>query len=128
MLKTLLRTPDIFEPNDIGIINNNTADGLLVLDQQGNFLSANPALLRMIPEVELKEMTSKPFQKIMRWKHKVFAITAIPVPAVGSVIIFRDQTRCHETERARDALLATVSHEFRTPLTGVMNYLEMLLM
>jgi signal transduction histidine kinase len=110
------------------VILNNIADGVLVLDHQGNFLSANPALLRMIPEDELMEIASKPFQKIIRWKHKVFAVTTLPVSEMGSVLIFRDQTRCHETEQARDALLATASHEFRTPLAAVMNYLEMLLM
>ena len=41
-------------------------------------------------------------------------------------LIFRDETRRHETERARDSLLATASHELRTPLTAVMNYLEFL--
>lgn len=53
--------------------------------------------------------------------------TTVEMPEIGSVVIFRDQTRCRETEQARDALLATVSHEFRTPLTATMNYLEMLL-
>ncbi len=109
-------------------ILNNIADGVLVLDQQGNTVSANPALLKMIPEDELEELASQPIQKIMRWKHKVFAATATPLPEAGSVVIFRDQTRCHETEQARNSLLATVSHEFRTPLAAVMNYLEMLLM
>src|SRR6185369_7296628 len=32
------------------------ADGVLVLDLQGNFLSANPALLDMIPAEELQEI------------------------------------------------------------------------
>jgi signal transduction histidine kinase len=109
-------------------ILNNIADGVLVLDAQGSFISANPALLRIIPEDELREMSSKPLEKIIRWRNKVFAVTASPVPGVGSVAVFRDETRRHETERARDALIATVSHEFRTPLAAVMNYLEMLLM
>jgi signal transduction histidine kinase len=49
------------------------------------------------------------------------------VPGVGSVVIFREETRRHETERAKDAL-ATASHELRTPLGAVMNYLELLMM
>jgi signal transduction histidine kinase len=109
-------------------ILNSIADGVLVLNPQGNFISANPALLRMVPENELREIIFKPLEKTIQWKHKVFTVTASPVPGVGSVAIFRDETRRHETERARDSLLATVSHEFRTPLAAVMNYLEMLLM
>jgi signal transduction histidine kinase len=109
-------------------ILDNIADGVLIRDQAGYFLSANPALLKMIPEMELREMSTCAFEKTMRWKRKFFTITTIYIPEAGSVVIFRDQTRCRETEQARDALLATVSHEFRTPLTAVMNYLEMLLM
>lgn len=105
---------------------NNIADGVLVLDLKGEFLSANPALLQMIPEGHLHEITQKPLEKTIYWKRKVFSVKAAPVPDVGTVAIFRDETRRNEVERARDALLATISHELRTPLTAVMNYLEML--
>ena len=108
-------------------IFNNIADGVLIRDLNGNFVSANPALLKMIPESELREMNANSFTKTMRWKRKFFAVTTTHTDG-GDIVIFRDQTRCRETEQARDALLATVSHEFRTPLTAVMNYLEMLLM
>lgn len=109
-------------------IFNNIADGVLIRDNDGNFVSANPALLRMIPETELREMSANSFAKTMRWKRKFFAVTTTYTDGGHNIVIFRDQTRCRETEQARDALLATVSHEFRTPLTAVMNYLEMLLM
>ncbi len=107
---------------------NSIADGVLVLNLQGNFLSANPALLRMIPEKDLQEIIARPLGKTLQWKRKVFSITASPVPEVGTVAVFRDETRRHETERARDALIATASHELRTPLAAIMNYLELLLM
>jgi len=109
-------------------ILNNIVDGVLVLDLQGNFLSANAALLQMIPEQDLKQLVSKPLEKTARWKRKVFSVTPSPVPEVGTVAVFRDETRRREAERARDALLATASHELRTPLAAVMNYLELLLM
>lgn len=102
------------------------ADGVLVLDLNGNFHSANPALLRMIPENDLAEIITKPLTKTIRWKRKVFSVSVSEVPEIGIVAIFRDETRRYETERARDSLLATASHELRTPLTAVMNYLEFL--
>jgi signal transduction histidine kinase len=108
-------------------ILENMDEGLLVLDLQGNLLSANPALLRMIQEEDLQDILAKPLGKTIQWKRKVFSITASEVPEVGTVAIFRDETRRHETERARDALIATASHELRTPLAAVMNYLELLL-
>jgi signal transduction histidine kinase len=109
-------------------ILKNIADGVLVLDQQGRFVSANPALLKMIPEDELTEVIAGPLEKTIRWKRKVFSVSISEVPEIGTVAVFRDETRRFETERARDSLLATASHELRTPLTAVMNYLEMLQM
>jgi signal transduction histidine kinase len=115
------------QATNLEIILNNITDGVLVRNQQRKFVSANPALLKMIPEAELKQISASTFEKTLRWKRKFFMTTTVEMPEIGSVVIFRDQTRCRETEQARDALLATVSHEFRTPLTATMNYLEMLL-
>lgn len=109
-------------------ILNSIADGVVVIDLQGKLLSANPALLEMIPEPDLREIISVPLEKTIHWKRKIFSVTASPLPEVGTVAIFRDDTRRHEIEHARDALLATGSHELRTPLAAVMNYLELLLM
>ncbi len=109
-------------------IIENMGEGLLVLDLQGKLLSANPALLKMISEEDLREIISRPLGKTIQWKRKVFSVTASEVPEVGTVAVFRDETRRHETERARDALIATASHELRTPLAATMNYIELLLM
>jgi signal transduction histidine kinase len=106
---------------------NNIADGVLVLDQQGKLLSANPALLRMMPVDEIEKIIVAPLKKTIRWKRKVFSVTTAPVPGVGIVAVFRDETRRSEIERAKDSMLAIASHELRTPLAAVMNYLEMLL-
>ncbi len=113
---------------NIEAILNSITDGVLVLDMDGNFISANRALLRMIPEDKLREMNSKPLEETMQWKRSVFSVSASTIPGVGSVVVFRDETRRHETERAKDALLATASHELQTPLGAVMNYLELLMM
>ena len=104
------------------------ADGVLVLNQQGKLISANPALLKMIDEEDLPKLLEQPLGKTVHWKRKIFSVTVSDVPGIGKVAIFRDETRRHETERARDALLAVASHELRTPLTAVINYLEMLQM
>jgi signal transduction histidine kinase len=109
-------------------ILNSITDGVLVLDLHDSFISANRALLKMIPEDILREMNSRPLEETIQWKHTVFSVNASAIPGVGSVVVFRDETRRHETERAKDALLATASHELRTPLGAVMNYLELLMM
>ena len=114
------------EAANLRAIYEYVADGVLVLDRDGGFASANPALLKMIPEAGLREIIVEPLGQIVRWKRRVFSVSASDVPEVGTVAVFREETRRHETERARDALLATASHELRTPLTATMNYLEML--
>jgi signal transduction histidine kinase len=106
---------------------NNIADGVLVLDLQGNFLSANPALRNMLSDEDIRKITVVPLKKTIKWKRKVFSVTTAPVPGVGMVAVFRDETRRSEVERAKDSMLAIASHELRTPLAAVMNYLEMLL-
>ena len=113
---------------NIEAILNIISEGVLVLDSQGNFVSANRALLKMIPEDKLKEINTKPLEETIQWKRTVFSVTASLIPDVGSVLVFRNETRRHETERAKEALLATASHELRTPLGAVMNYIELLLM
>ena len=115
------------EAANLQAIYNHVADGVLVLNPQGKFLSANPALLKMIPQEELEEISAQPLGDTLLWKRKVFSVHASPVPEMGTVAVFRDETRRHETERARDALIATASHELRTPLAAAMNYLELLL-
>ncbi|MGC1376666.1 MAG: histidine kinase dimerization/phospho-acceptor domain-containing protein, partial [Anaerolineales bacterium] len=112
----------------LAAVLENISDGVLTLDEQGNFISANPALLKMIPEDRLREMNENPLEETIQWQRAVFSVRAAPIGDASSVVIFHNETRRHETEQAKDALLATVSHELRTPLSAVMNYLELLLM
>ncbi len=46
---------------------------------------------------------------------------------LGTVSVFRDITREVEAERSKSLFISNVSHEFRTPLTPIKGYLDMLL-
>jgi signal transduction histidine kinase len=48
-------------------------------------------------------------------------------PILGRIFVLRDITRETEAERMRSALLATVSHELRSPLTAICGYTDTLL-
>jgi two-component system phosphate regulon sensor histidine kinase PhoR len=48
-------------------------------------------------------------------------------PVLGRIFVLRDVTRETEAERMRSALLATVSHELRSPLTAISGYADTLL-
>lgn len=46
---------------------------------------------------------------------------------IGRIVVLRDVTRETEAERMRSALIATVSHELRSPLTAISGYTDTLL-
>ncbi|SDZ17133.1 PAS domain S-box-containing protein [Micromonospora pattaloongensis] len=45
---------------------------------------------------------------------------------VRDVVVVRDLTREHRTDRLKSDFIATVSHELRTPLTPIIGYLDLL--
>ncbi|MEO0596758.1 MAG: GAF domain-containing protein, partial [Chloroflexota bacterium] len=47
---------------------------------------------------------------------------------LGTVSVFRDITRDVEADRAKSKFIENVSHEFRTPLTPMKGYIDLLLM
>jgi two-component system phosphate regulon sensor histidine kinase PhoR len=65
--------------------------------------------------------------------YRCFRVYSAPVrfhgtgPILGRIFVLRDVTRETEAERMRSALLATVSHELRSPLTAISGYTDTLL-
>ena len=68
-----------------------------------------------------------------REPYQAFHMYSAPVrfagngPILGRIFVLRDITRETEAERMRSALLATVSHELRSPLTAICGYTDTLL-
>ncbi|MBI3968954.1 MAG: GAF domain-containing protein [Chloroflexi bacterium] len=62
-------------------------------------------------------------------KLELFAATVATEAAEphGRLYVFRDVTREREVDRTKNAFIAQVSHEFRTPLTSIKGYVDLLL-
>ena len=63
---------------------------------------------------------------------RVFARWSAPLedgtpPVAGRIVVLRDVTAEHDSERLKDEVLALVSHELRTPLTSVVGYVDLVL-
>jgi PAS domain S-box-containing protein len=58
---------------------------------------------------------------------RTVVITSAPLADERQVQVLRDETEIEATRRLRDAVLANVSHEFRTPLSAQLASIELLL-
>lgn len=58
---------------------------------------------------------------------RTVVITSAPIAGELQVQVMRDESEIEATRRMRDAVLANISHEFRTPLSAQLASLELLL-
>ncbi len=135
---------------------NSLSEGILVLDPEGYFLLANPALKEMlsiknlgegmhfvefVKHKEVLELLQKHFKEkkevsgeleIIRKERSVYyTFKALPLFQKGkhsaSLIVFKDVTKIRQLENVRKEFVANVSHELKTPLTAIKGYVETLL-
>ncbi|MBA3943850.1 MAG: HAMP domain-containing protein [Herpetosiphonaceae bacterium] len=60
-------------------------------------------------------------------QHRTVVVTSAPIAGGLQVQVLRDETEIEAARRARDAILANISHEFRTPLSAQLASIELLL-
>jgi signal transduction histidine kinase/HAMP domain-containing protein len=60
-------------------------------------------------------------------RRRTVVITSSPIEEGGQAQVLRDETEVEAVRRIRDAVLANISHEFRTPLSAQLASIELLL-
>ncbi|HHI79915.1 MAG TPA: PAS domain-containing protein [Planctomycetes bacterium] len=128
-------------------------DGLVYLDQEGRLLLANREAIRLL-ELPAKRWMRGHFEELLRNEESksllrrclkdrrrqdlemehhnaVLEMSAVPLEEKGvnrgAILVLRDVTSLRELQTGRRAFVANVSHEFRTPLTAILGYLETVL-
>jgi PAS domain S-box-containing protein len=99
-------------------------------DEKGNPISASQRLLEQAAQSG-KSMSQTYYYVRKNGSRFPVAVTASPIvlggAMTGLVNTFRDITEEREIERAKDELVSLVSHQLRTPPTGIKWYAGMLL-
>jgi signal transduction histidine kinase len=95
-------------------------------DYQQTFAEAAPTWFADQEQMAAAEFerTAPSYQRLRCYTAPVRHREGTPI---GRIFVVRDVTRESEAERMRSALVATVSHELRSPLTAIAGYTETLL-
>lgn len=96
-------------------------------EEHGADMAQVTYLIQELLECETEKwpsMTSRRIQFDDRTLHLIFNFTRTPR---GVFIMWRDQTEAVRFEERKDAFLAELSHDFRTPLTAIHGFTELLM-
>jgi two-component system phosphate regulon sensor histidine kinase PhoR len=135
----------------LATILDNMADGVIMTDSEGNILLANNAAEKLF---NIKNATGKPLIEVVRdhemdevlklclktvktqtvqyesgTSKRYVRVIAIPIAhdEISSVLLlFQDLTELRNLQTTRRELVGNISHEFRTPLTGIKVMVETL--
>ncbi len=121
----------------------NPAAQKILLEMEHSFLheslqkvaddEAGKAQVEAKPESLIEYLRSFEFRETHRFEagEQVFSALSAPVVSsdstrLGSVVVLRNITREHESEKLKDDFITSMSHELRTPLTAIKGYNELL--
>ena len=136
------------QTTELETILNSITDGVILLDNQDNIISANSAAHQLLSDLSYDFLTTGPFRELTTQTAETVISSESPPPSMmkryqigertlmttasdveteegihlGTVIIMRDITREVEADNLKDAFITSISHELRTPLTVIKVY------
>ncbi len=118
-------------------VASNAAAETFLLKPGASILKAEPKALAELFESALKEerpgsWRDEPIQHFVRGEERFFRPKAVPIPGPdrrpsGVLLVIEDVTQWRQQEEMKRGVIATVSHQLRTPLTSVRMALHLLL-
>lgn len=145
------------ERGRMAVILSSMAEGVLAVDQNAKIILANPAIEKMFgviePEIigrtvregirnnEITDLVEEALRANQSIEREINIVTPIegafvahtsPIQNKGSggfgvVCVLYNVTELRKLEKHRSEFVANVSHELKTPLTAIRNYVETLL-
>lgn len=134
---------------EFNLITENMSEGFLVIDQDANLLTYNPAALKLLDitppydrsvllfcrtkefrNVISDALSGKRAENIMVREERSYSLIANPVfqeeAVLGAVIVILDITESEKRDTLRREFTANVSHELKTPLTSISGFAELM--
>ncbi len=118
-------------------VASNAAAETFLLKPGASIQRAEPKCLAELFEAVFKEERPRahgdaPIQRFVRGEERFFRPKAVPIPGPGRgpsgvLLIIEDVTQLRQQEEMKRGVIATVSHQLRTPLTSVRMAMHLLL-
>jgi signal transduction histidine kinase len=140
------------ERQKLELILSNIADAVVVVDNDGNLVLVNQAALAAFHLPPKERYVGRPFSDIFTYTrlaplyaravgsqqgmveevtlpdNRTLHVSIVPEPEVGWSIVMHDITPFKETDKLKNELLATTSHDLKSPLTAIGGYVELIQM
>jgi signal transduction histidine kinase len=138
------------ERRKLELILGSTADAVIVVGYDGQLLLVNPAAVAIFRLPPKETYAGRSFDTVFRVTplarlyrdacelnqglieevnlpgERTFHVSVVPTPEVGWSIVMHDVTPFKVTERLKNELVATASHDLKTPLNVIMGYLDLI--
>ena len=140
------------ERQKLEIILGNISDVVIVIDHDDNLVLVNQAAMGAFRLPPREQYAGRPVNEVFEhtkllphyrravelkqalvgeltlYEERTFHISIVPAPQVGWSIVMHDITPFKETEKLKNELVATTSHDLKNPLGSIMGYIDLIAM